>query len=185
MSRSVLVLLLIAFLPLLVSGQSEKCSVRLYNSWYFMKSDHFSPVCTYTYEFRDSSVTVVARDKYICGTIPGAEAIQLIPVTDIDKMMFRRKGRMAAAAVIGGIAGALTGIIIGTSLGSTPENDIGLGVSTGFKVFSLGLLGSGTGILAGMIIGVQKKVVIINGDIKTYEQSKPGVVAFSIKYYLP
>jgi len=187
MKKSVLFILLIIAIPFAILGQSDSSIVKLYNSWYDLNSVKARQTDLFTYEFTDSTVTVVARDKYKVGFIPEVADLRIIPVEDINKILFRKKGRKVIGLVTG-VTGAIIGGIIGYSDGGTSVEDTYYGeelfyVSAGFKAFIGAVIGGGIGFGIGFPIGSAKKGFSINADLGYYQQIRPDLSKYSIRYY--
>jgi len=123
----------------------------------------------------------------MAGFIPEVADLRIIPVKDINKMLFRKKGRKVIGLATG-LTGALIGGIIGYSNGGTSVEDTQYGeelfyVSEGFKAFIGAVIGGGIGFGIGFSIGSVKKGFNINGDIGYYQQIRPDLSKYSIKYY--
>jgi hypothetical protein len=188
MKISVLFLLLTIAISPTVTGQIDSVQVKLYNSWYDLNSVKTRQSDLFTYEFGDSTVTVVAKKIYMVGTIPEAANLRIIPVEDINNMLFRKKGRKASGAITGLVSGAIIGALLGHSRGGTSVEDSEYGdelfyVSAGFKAFAGALIGAGIGIAIGLPIGSAKKEIQIKGEVGKYQDMKPGLSKYSIRYY--
>jgi hypothetical protein len=175
-------------LPLFSAGQNDSIIIKLFNSWYDLNSEKKRQSDLYTYEFSDSSITVVAKNKYRYGLIPDATDLRIIPVEDINKVFFRRKGKKLIGLATG-LCGALIGGIYGYSRGSTTvEGSDGnelFSVSAGFKSFVGVVIVGGIGFGIGISIGSAKKGFRIENDIGKYQEMKPELIKYAISYYKP
>ena len=182
MNRSLLFVMMLIAIPLVTSGQCDTCKVKLYFSWYSINNTGKIQSDVFTYEFADSSVTVVAKNKYEVGSIPDITDLQVIPVKSINEMSFRRKGKPGIGAIAGGITGALAGVLIGFARGSS-YIDYDIYISAGFKAICFGFAWAGLGVGLGAAIGQAKTNIPINGDIENYRQARSRVQKYSIRYY--
>jgi hypothetical protein len=182
MKKSSFFIMMMLAIPLAMTAQCDSCKLKLYYSWYRLNSNKEILSDVFTYEFADSSVTVVAKNKYTAGITPDVIDLHIIPVQDINQMSFRRKGNPAIGAIIGGITCALAGVIVGYARGSSYILDYTY-VSAGFKATFLGITWAGLGVALGAAIGSSKTKIPVNGDIENYRQNKPQALKYSIRYY--
>jgi len=168
-------------------GQNDSVHIKLYDSWFDFKPTKERQRVGYVYEFADTSITVVAKEKYRSGLVPGSDDLHLILAEDVNKMLFRRKGQKKIA-IATGLGGAMIGCIYGaTRGGETVTDSYGYEmfyISAGFKAFWWGLVGGGIGIAVGLPLGAAKKKFIINGDIGHYRQIQPDLLKYSIRSYV-
>ena len=171
-------------------GQSDSIKIKLYDSWYDLYSEDKRQGNLYTYEFGDSTVTVIAQKKYLTGIMPTAADLHILPVKDISNILLRKKGRKTIGLVSGFLSGAIIGALIGHSKGGTSVEDTYYGqemfyVSAGFKTFIGAVIGGGIGVAIGLPIGASKKNFKINGNAAKYHEIKPDLLKYSIRYYTP
>jgi hypothetical protein len=184
MKKSVLFVLLMMAISISASGQVDSAVVKLYDSWYFFNSGLKSKVKVFTYDFQDSTITIVARNGYFRNSVPASSDLQIIPVQNINKIVFRRKGQQTAFLVGGLVTGALFGAIIGYSNGDDPyDNSLGVGVSAGVKAFTGAMLGAGIGVGIGLTLGSIKKTIPLDSNVERYKKMKPTLLKYSIRYY--
>jgi hypothetical protein len=180
MKKSILFVLIVVAIAYTASGQVDSAVVKLYDSWYYFNSGPKSKVKVFTYDFHDSTITIVARNGYFRNSVPASSDLQVIPVQNINKIVFRRKGQQTAFLVSGLVAGALFGAIIGYSNGDDPG---AIGVTAGVKAFTGAMLGAGIGVGIGLTIGSVKKTIPLDGNVERYKQIKPTLLKYSIRYY--
>ena len=101
MNKPLLFFLLFIAISPTVLGQIDSAAVKLYNSWYFFNSDMKNHLKVYTYDFKDTTVTIVARNAYFRGFVPASNDLQVIPLQDINKIVFRRKGKQLTMLLTG------------------------------------------------------------------------------------
>lgn len=165
------------------SAQNVAGKVKLFDAWYYVNPVIHKPVHVFTYEFADSTVTIIARNRYKVGFEPKAADLSVIRVKDINTMMFRRKKSIGIGILAGSITGALIGGLIGYSNGDDPESS-SVGVSAGAKAFSGVVIGGIIGAGAGLTFGSFKNVIKLNSDVGSrYEDKKPVLMKYSIRYY--
>lgn len=185
MKKSLFLIMMMFAIPLAMPAQCDSCKLKLYYSWYSLNSNKEILSDVFTYEFTDSSVTVVAKNKYTAGITPDVIDLHIIPVQDINQMSFRKKGQPAIGAIVGGLTGALAGALVGFARGDSYVY-FGSGesfVPAGVKAFWIGLAWAGLGVGLGAAISQVKTKIPINGDIENYRQNKPRVLKYSIRYY--
>lgn len=108
------------------------------------------------------------------------EKVLEIPVTEIDKLKFRKKGAIGIGAGIGAGAGILAGIISGIASGDDPPSDTWFDFSSTAEekatggAITLGVLGAATG----SVIGSLKKKFTINGTQENYTRIRPDLNKF-------
>ena len=110
-------------------------------------------------ELKDSSVVVQNWNE---------EKVMEIPVQRIYRLKFRRTGAIGKGAAIGGIAGLVTGYLIGYSNGDDPE-DYFFAMSAeskgAYSAFGIGMVGAA----AGTVVGALKKKFSVRGSQQQYE----------------
>lgn len=184
MKKSLFLFLLIIAISPAVSGQIDSAKVKLYDSWYYFYSELNSQIKVFTYEFNDSTVTIIYRDAYFRGYVPATNDLRVIQVQDINKMLFRRKGQRLTMLLTGLFTGALIGGIIGYSNGDDPyDNAWDVGVSAETKAFAGAMIGAAIGVTIGLPIGSVKKTITIDRNVERYKQIRPGLSKYSIRYY--
>jgi hypothetical protein len=103
-----------------------------------------------------------------------------IPVKEIDKLKFRRKGAIGKGAGIGAATGVIVGIISGLADGDDPPPEFFFEFSytaeekAGGAAVSLGILGAATG----SVIGSLKKKFKINGLQENYNRLRPELIKY-------
>lgn len=172
-------------IPVLLSGQTSPVKPKYYDCWYFLIPSFSNPlmrnpITGYTYEFADTSVTIVAKNSIATGRVNSPKSQLVVPVSDIDRIYTRPKGQKAVGAILGVAVGATTGLIIGLSQKETNGYD-----GEGVGVFFTTLAGAGVGIALGLPLGSIKQVHRIKGDPGIYSQKRPELLKYSIKYYSP
>lgn len=95
-----------------------------------------------------------------------------INANQIEIIKIRRKGKIGKSAWIGAVSGAGLGVIIGVASDSDGWEAV---VATGSGIL-LGIVGTGVG--AG--IGAIKKRILINGDIKIYQNYLSEIKSYSL-----
>jgi hypothetical protein len=185
MKKSSFFIMMMLAIPLAMTAQCDSCKLKLYYSWYRLNSNKEILSDVFTYEFADSSVTVVAKNKYTAGITPDVIDLHIIPAQDINQMSFRKKGKPGIGVLVGGITGALAGAIVGFARGDSyvyyMESESY--VPAGVKAFWIGLAWAGLGVGLGAAIGSSKTKIPVNGDIENYLQNKPRALKYSIRYY--
>jgi len=178
MRKFLLLFLLILAIMLSASGQSGNYRVKLYDSWYYLKSTktNFNPQLTaYTYEFGDSSVTIISKDSYMQNLEISPEDLKIIPVEEINTMMFRMKGSKMIGFGLG-ITGVIVGAVVGATLDAEPW-------AKPFLMIGCAAMGGGIGFGIGLPLSSIKTVFRIRGDVKTYRERRLEMIKYSIKYY--
>jgi hypothetical protein len=178
-------MILSLLMALFSSGQTEPGTIKLYDSWFDLNSSNRRLGNLYTYEFSDSTVTVVAINRYTTGVMPEIADLHIYPVNDINAMLFRKKGRKPKGFLCGLLIGGALGAGIGFAIGDTYWyfGESAYLSSAGFKAFFWGLVGGGIGIAIGGSAGSAKKKFIIKGDFGRYQEYKPEMIKYSIRNY--
>ncbi len=90
----------------------------------------------------------------------------------INTIALKKKNAGLEGVLIGLVAGAAVGAIIGFASGDDPPEEW-IALTAGEKAFGLGLLGGSTGALIGVIAGaLSKKVFIIGGKNDAYRNAQ-------------
>ena len=107
--------------------------------------------------------------------------VEEIPVSQIEKIKFRRKGGVGKGAAIGGGIGIVVGLISGYADGDdTPEPDVWFDFSATAEEKAAGsaiVLGT-IGAISGSIVGSLKKKFIIRGEQDNYEAVKNELIKY-------
>ena len=166
-------------------SQDQNHKIKLYDTWVFLLQESKPEIKGYTHSFNDSTISILQKYDYRRGTMPLPDKLRLIRVNDIDQIMFRKKGSKAAGMLIFGFFGGLIGAYIGYSNGDDPPSpyEVKLRATAEAKAFAGALIGGGTGMGIGILIGSSKKKIIIHGNIGNYIMVRPDLEKYSIKYY--
>lgn len=105
MKMPVIVILLIISFISGSFGQRRPGQIKLYYSWYDLKSSTKIAANLFTYEFSDTTVSVLHKTQYSTGFEPTVNDLKVFPVTDIDKILFRKKGNKGIATAVGIFSG--------------------------------------------------------------------------------
>lgn len=140
----------------------------------------------YLYELKDSSM-VLSRFQGDLNPEDYGSLREEFNISQINKIMFRKKKRIGQGALIGGIIGALAGVGIGYWTGDVDNCSIYGGsllcveATAKQKAIMGGVLLGVAGAGAGAIIGGAKIKIPINGDMGVYNHSKKRLSKYVIK----
>ena len=133
----------------------------------------------YLYEVRDSSVMIsdlFNKQDYITGKFNVSEAF----AGDINVIKLRKKGALGLGILIGGLAGAAIGIILGikqhTNGGTEGDQEL---QHAGLVIIPALFTGLGVGI--GATIGGMKITIPIKGSREKFDLERSGLNRYSIK----
>jgi hypothetical protein len=135
------------------------------------------------FDVRDSSLlitnTVQKKNLY-----RGSYSIMEFDAGDIGKLILQRNGTRYTGVAIG-----LTGLAVGLTIGTIVANHqgeahgTGESLSRGLTVMSITLVGTGVGILIGIIVDHNaKKRIPIEGSREPFERNKERLKTYSLKY---
>jgi hypothetical protein len=132
------------------------------------------------YETRDSSVVVSTRSIQ-SSEIPGTGSAADVWSKDIKQIDLRKKGTEGTSVLIGGIAGLVTGLIIGIlsakpGSGSDPSQHFETG-----KMIVFPLLFAGIGAGIGGTVGGAKIKIPIKGSQAEFERNRYRLEGYSVK----
>lgn len=174
----------LVMLPLMSLGQQKLPNPRVYDSWYYPVKKNLPPRHYYTYSLNDSTVSVIKKSLYNYNITPQASDLEVIPVTDIKKICFRRKGAKAAAVVSSATLGLLAGIAVSVALANSDVEWTGY-VPRPLWVLAPVFSFTGLGIGVGFSLGSIKKSLKIHGDPGTYQADRYRYKKYTIKYFIP
>jgi hypothetical protein len=163
-------------------AQVDPATIRAYSTW-VLPIGRGPVIKGVLYQVKDSSVVIsgsTGKIDYITGKFNAEE----IWSKDIKEIQLRKKGAQGIAIAIGGISGALIGILVGASIntqGGPDELEDAFDVGK-MVLFPLMCAGIGVGI-GGMIGGVKIKLPV-KGSQDRFNLSKDKMEARSIKKYL-
>jgi hypothetical protein len=165
-----------------LQAQPDPVTVKAYSTW-VIPVKRGPAIRGLLYEVKDSSV-VISNSTQKSDYISGKFASEEVRVKDIKAVHLRKKGAQGTAILIGGISGALIGILVGatsTSHGGPEqlEKDFNVG-----KMIVFPLLCTGIGIGIGGMLGGIKKQLPVHGDQARFNLSKKEMEERSIKNYL-
>ena len=155
------VFLLLVFLCHIVVAQRAKKKVRDYRVWVSIV-DSPKQLKGYIYSVNSKGITIAkSRQKY--SEIFDVSKLITVVAKDIDIIKIRRRGVVGEGFLFGTLAGIGVGVLVGNTT-YIKEND----------VYSLGkitaiYLGTALGAYGGATIASKKKVIVIGGDFKKFE----------------
>ncbi len=164
-------LLIILFIGSKVYSQSQQRKRGTYRVWIKKMNSDRKILGTLT-KLGDSSITVRYWKE---------DKVEEVPVVQIEKLKFRRKGAVGKGAAIGGGIGVATGLISGYAQGDdTPNPDAWIDFSASAEekaaggAFFFGTLGA----VAGSVVGSLKKRFVIIGQQSNYEALRPELIEY-------
>lgn len=170
MKTKLIVLSLLVFITSLYFVNAQNKKGRTYKIWVEL-SEKDQKYKGQLLTLKDSSIVI----RY------GQEEETLeIPVKEIDKLKFRKKGAIGMGAGIGAGAGIVVGIISGAVAGDDPPSETWFDFSSTAEeksaggAITLGVLGAATG----SVIGSLKKKFTINGTQENYMRIRPDLNKF-------
>lgn len=134
------------------------------------------------YEVRDSSVVIsnsLLKSDYYSGTFSSTE----VPVNNIKKIQLRKKGAQGTGLLIGGVAGAAIGILIGLLQNTNEGNDFEKESQKGGMVVFPILL-TGIGLSIGGTVGAVKIPYPVKGSQEKFDFNRSLMEERSIKNIL-
>ena len=167
MKTHLIYLAFLLFISSLFVGNAQNQKGRTYKVWVELSQKgqkHKGQLL----QLKDSSIVVQYWQE---------EKVIEIPVDEIKKLKFRRKGAIGLGAGIGAGAGILAGAIAGMADGDDPPPETWFEFSSTAEekatggAITLGILGAATG----SVIGSIKKKFAINGAQENYTKMKPDL----------
>ena len=170
-SKFVVLLLILLSMGTMVNVHSQERKRGTYRVWIEPMNGGSKILGTLT-KLGDSSITVRYWKE---------DKVEEVPVVQIEKLKFRRKGGVGKGAAIGGGIGVATGLISGYAQGDdTPNPDAWIDFSSSAEekaaggAFFFGTLGA----VAGSVVGSLKKRFLIIGQQSNYENLKPELFEY-------
>jgi hypothetical protein len=152
-----------------LQAQNSKANTKYHKVW-ITKFDNTKNVRGILYEVSNKSLKIL--DNHSREIVIAANTIETVKI--------RRKGKIGKGLLIGALAGAATGAIIGLASGDEPDKIVdggwlfgtytAYGTTAGEKAGMLGISLGFFGGITGAILGTKKEKFQINGDIKKYEE---------------
>jgi hypothetical protein len=174
---------LMIFLFTLAAGRAQSTFTppsKLYKTWVTLKGEHHQ-VKGVLYEVKDSSILVsnsIDKSDYLRGTY---QVVKL----DADKIIslkLRNSHAIGTGVLIGGISGALTGLVIGLTATYTVDNDKAkAGFTAAGTVVSTIFMGA-CGAMVGALFGTIRTNAAIHGRQDRFEKAKNKMIRRSIVY---
>ena len=151
----------VSFLNLSFGQQKKKVST--YKVWVEMRES----------DLRYTGILLGLKDSSVVLQFWNEENALEIPVKRIDRIKIRRKGAIGKGAAIGGVAGLVTGFLIGYSQGDDPESFFAMSAESkgAYSALGIGMVGAA----AGTIFGALKKKFSIRGSQEQYETVRPDL----------
>jgi hypothetical protein len=170
-SKCVFMLLIFLSIGTRDYAQSQQRKRGTYRVWIEKMNDEQKVLGTLM-KLGDSSITVRYWKE---------DRVEEVPVVQIEKLKFRRKGGVGKGAAIGGGIGVVTGLISGYAQGDdTPNPDAWIDFSSTAEekaaggAFFFGTLGA----IAGSVVGSLKKKFLILGQQSKYEALRPELIEY-------
>lgn len=160
--RYVKVFLLIICCAFQLSAQETEKHKKEYKVW--VKLINGKSIKGYLLQLKDSSITVAHGDS--------AYADDFL-ISDIEKLKFRRKGRVGRGIAIG----AGSGLVLGAVSGYAAGDDYWFGSKEEGAAFA-GTLLMPLGATVGGLIGAIKKTYLISGNLNNYAELKSELLKF-------
>lgn len=170
MKTNFILITFLAFMANIFFGHAQHKKSRTYKIWVELSQKgqkHKGQLL----QLKDSSIVIQYWQE---------EKVLEIPVSEIDKLKFRKKGAIGIGAGIGAGAGILAGIISGVASGDDEPSETWFDFSSTAEekatggAITLGILGAATG----SVIGSIKKKFSINGTQEIYTKMKPDLNKF-------
>ena len=163
-------------------AQVDQETVKAYSTW-VIPLERGPALKGFLYEVKDSSVVIsysAKKSDYVTGIFNSDE----IWSQDIKAIHLRKKGAQGTAILVGGIAGALVGLLVGIAAKSPEgpdqlEEDYNTGAMIVFP-----LLFTGVGVGIGAMIGGIKKQFPVRGSQAQFRMSRMEMEDRSIKHSL-
>lgn len=155
----------LVFMSSLYFGNAQNQKGRTYKIWVEL-SQKGQKQKGQLLQLKDSSIVIQYWQE---------EKVIEIPVNEINKLKFRKKGAVGMGAGIGAGAGILAGLIAGIADGDDPPSESWIDFSSTAEekaaggAITLGILGAATG----SVIGSIKKKFTISGTQENYAKIKP------------
>ncbi|MFD2514646.1 hypothetical protein ACFSRY_12290 [Pontibacter locisalis] len=179
--KTVLALLLccIATVPLKAQATSPVKSEYLH--WLYLK-DSRRALKGVIIEANDSSILFL--DNFTLSKNKKATYTpQLIPVSSVEKIKYRKRKDFRKGLLLGGLGGAATGAVAGYADGDD-ECGPGTWCIVFFTAEDKAVLGAVLGVIPGMAIGAlvgsSKKTIFINGNQDTYNLSREELKQYTL-----
>jgi hypothetical protein len=173
---------IIFFLCLVLSAQSQTDSTglkKLYRTW-IIPNRGYRGLNGILYEIKDSSV-MVSNSSLKADYYQGNYKVSEMDVNKIKTVKVRRVGAQGTAILIGGLSGALVGIILGVKQHTNHGTDVDEEFQHVGLVF-IPLLFTGMGVGIGAAIGGVKITIPIKGNQDQFELEKDKLSSYSLKY---
>ena len=150
------------------SGTEVK-RIKLFNAWVFKNDNTVIKGMLYSADL--NGITLAKNNTFT------ESDFVIIKVAEIAKIKLQKKGQLGKSALIGGVAGAVVGGLIGYSRGD--DENIIFSMSKEDKAIVNGL---GFGVLGGglgLIMGTAKKQIIIDGNQRKYDSNVGTIQSYS------
>lgn len=139
---------------------------KMYNVWVFSKTDKLREIGSgQLYQLYDDSLSLIQPHKTLL-------RVNTYSVQDIDQIWLRKKGKKLEGAIVGVIAGALTGAALGFISGDDPECQgfclFDVRRTAGEKALLGGIIAAPIGGAIGLGLGSAKIKIPINRQKDTY-----------------
>ena len=164
-------------------GQTDKPKKRkTYKAWVVKEHKNPKKGSVNFYEKERGYLNELADTFLIIKEYPNISEQAVIPIADIKKIKFRRKGNIAKGTLLGALGGFASGFLIGLSMGDH-EGYCDLICFTGpQKGIILGTLLTIPGAIAGGIAGSLRVNIDINGSQKKYNAQKEALLKYQLLY---
>lgn len=170
MKTSFILITFLAFMTSIFFGHAQHQKTRTFKIWVEISQKDLKYKGRLI-QLKDSSIVIQYWQE---------EKTLEIPVKEINKLKFRKKGAIGIGAGIGAGVGILTGIISGVAAGDDPPSETWFDFSSTAEekatggAITLGILGAATG----SVIGSIKKKFTVNGSQENYVNIQPELHKF-------
>jgi hypothetical protein len=178
--KTLILILIFLLFSTMVFAQAEKAKIKIYKTKVKLMNNKKVIKGTF-YAFTDSIIMLIDA-KTTHDIINGRFQFHEVPVGNIKNIKVRRKGQIGTFALLGVLAGAASGTVLGLIQGDdlTPCNRWGGCLSAGDKAIMYALPFSIIGAALGGIIGAPHKHFVINGNSENFKTHQEKLDKYAI-----
>lgn len=155
------------------TGHMDSIEKKVHRAWLYTATSTKAVQC-FVWQTTDSTLL------YSTGKLQKMNVLQEIHASDVKKVAFRGKTRIAKGALIGGIIGGTIGRLFGYSMGSDKVKDSDPGLSATDKAVIWSAALAPVGIIAGVAAGSRREKFQIDGSLETYTKKRKQIMRYTL-----
>lgn len=155
----------------LTIGQNTKGNIKVHKVWISMVNSS-KIIKGNLYAVDDNAIKIIDNESFDISNL------QIISPSQVEKISIRRKGKVGKGVWIGGLTGLGIGLVSG--LVSSDDSDKWFGYTPGEKAIINSIFTTPIGAGIGALIALDKKVIVINGNLESYKLQMHMLRSYSL-----